>query len=110
MPDMTRRQEVMHSPAVGSRGAENAFDRHRQQTTSEAPVGVGSGPLSTRGAITSARNTLAESAMSIFERYLTLWVALCIVAGIALGQLLPGAFPGDRRGRGRARSTCRSRC
>jgi arsenite transporter len=30
--------------------------------------------------------------MSIFERYLTLWVGLCIVAGIALGQLAPGAF------------------
>jgi ACR3 family arsenite transporter len=29
--------------------------------------------------------------MSIFERYLTLWVALCIVVGIALGQLFPGA-------------------
>ena len=28
--------------------------------------------------------------MSLFERYLTLWVALCIVAGIALGQLFPG--------------------
>jgi len=27
--------------------------------------------------------------MSIFERYLTLWVALCIVAGIALGQVFP---------------------
>lgn len=30
--------------------------------------------------------------MSLFERYLTLWVALCILAGIALGHLLPGAF------------------
>ncbi|MDH7798296.1 MULTISPECIES: ACR3 family arsenite efflux transporter [unclassified Beijerinckia] len=30
--------------------------------------------------------------MSFFERYLTLWVALCIVAGIALGQVMPGAF------------------
>ena len=30
--------------------------------------------------------------MSIFERYLTLWVALCIVAGIALGHVLPGVF------------------
>ncbi|MFZ5789970.1 MAG: ACR3 family arsenite efflux transporter [Pseudomonadota bacterium] len=30
--------------------------------------------------------------MSLFERYLTLWVALCIVAGIALGHLLPGLF------------------
>jgi ACR3 family arsenite transporter len=28
--------------------------------------------------------------MSFFERYLTLWVALCIVAGIALGKLAPG--------------------
>ncbi|HMY99999.1 MAG TPA: ACR3 family arsenite efflux transporter [Burkholderiaceae bacterium] len=28
--------------------------------------------------------------MSFFERYLSVWVALCIVAGIALGQLLPG--------------------
>ena len=30
--------------------------------------------------------------MSIFERYLTVWVFLCIVIGIALGQWLPGAF------------------
>lgn len=30
--------------------------------------------------------------MSIFERFLTLWVGLCIVTGIALGQLLPGVF------------------
>ena len=30
--------------------------------------------------------------MSIFERYLTLWVGLCIVAGIALGHFLPGVF------------------
>jgi len=27
--------------------------------------------------------------MSLFERYLTVWVALCIVAGIALGQVFP---------------------
>lgn len=30
--------------------------------------------------------------MSIFERYLTLWVFLCIVTGIVLGQVLPAAF------------------
>ena len=30
--------------------------------------------------------------MGLFERYLTLWVALCIVAGIGLGQLFPNAF------------------
>jgi len=31
----------------------------------------------------------SAAAMSVFERYLTVWVALCIVAGIALGQFLP---------------------
>jgi arsenite transporter len=30
--------------------------------------------------------------MSIFERYLTLWVALCIVIGVALGHFLPDVF------------------
>ena len=30
--------------------------------------------------------------MGFFERYLTVWVFLCIVAGIALGQLAPGVF------------------
>lgn len=30
--------------------------------------------------------------MPLFERYLSLWVALCIVAGIGLGHLLPGVF------------------
>lgn len=32
------------------------------------------------------------SAISFFERYLTVWVGLCIVAGIALGQLAPALF------------------
>ncbi len=30
--------------------------------------------------------------MGVFERFLTLWVALCIVAGIGLGQLVPAPF------------------
>lgn len=30
--------------------------------------------------------------MSVFERYLTVWVLLCIVVGIALGQFLPSVF------------------
>lgn len=33
----------------------------------------------------SARPTVGAP-MSVFERYLTVWVFLCIVAGIALGQ------------------------
>src|SRR6187402_3303369 len=34
----------------------------------------------------------ATPAIGFFERYLTVWVGLCIVAGIALGQLMPAAF------------------
>ncbi|KKO45482.1 arsenic transporter [Arsukibacterium ikkense] len=30
--------------------------------------------------------------MGIFERYLSLWVGLCIVGGVLLGNLLPGVF------------------
>lgn len=35
--------------------------------------------------------------LTIFERYLTLWVALCMVAGVAVGKLLPGLTDGLRR-------------
>lgn len=35
---------------------------------------------------------LEKPGMSVFERYLTLWVGLCIIAGIALGNLLPAIF------------------
>lgn len=34
----------------------------------------------------------AGAPMSVFERYLTLWVFLCIIAGIAAGQLAPRVF------------------
>ncbi len=30
--------------------------------------------------------------MGLFERYLSVWVGLCIVAGVLLGNLMPGAF------------------
>ena len=38
------------------------------------------------------RRCIRKPLMSLFERYLTLWVALCIVAGVALGHLAPGVF------------------
>ena len=34
----------------------------------------------------------APAPMNLFERYLTVWVFLCIVVGIALGQIFPGPF------------------
>ncbi|WP_283249221.1 ACR3 family arsenite efflux transporter [Caenibius sp. WL] len=41
---------------------------------------------------TVAQDGLTKPAMSLFERWLTLWVALCIVAGIALGHAVPAVF------------------
>jgi ACR3 family arsenite transporter len=35
--------------------------------------------------------------LNVFERYLTLWVGLCMVAGIALGKLLPGLIDALRK-------------
>jgi ACR3 family arsenite transporter len=39
-----------------------------------------------------SRPQRAGAGLGTFERYLTLWVALCIVAGIVLGRLMPGPF------------------
>lgn len=36
------------------------------------------------------RGPSSKQAMSAFERYLTLWVGLCIIGGIVLGKLAPG--------------------
>lgn len=33
-----------------------------------------------------------KAAMNTFERYLTVWVALCILAGVALGSIVPAPF------------------
>ena len=39
---------------------------------------------------TTPKDTATE--MSIFERYLTIWVAACIVVGVALGHFFPDVF------------------
>ncbi len=36
--------------------------------------------------------TTKRPRLGVFERWLTLWVALCIIAGVVLGQALPSAF------------------
>lgn len=40
----------------------------------------------------SAAAPVPQAVLSVFERWLTLWVALCIVAGIFLGQQFPAVF------------------
>ena len=42
--------------------------------------------------MTALAETPTPAPMSVFERYLTLWVFLCIVAGVVLGQWFPGLF------------------
>jgi ACR3 family arsenite transporter len=37
-------------------------------------------------------NTESASPMGLFESYLSLWVGLCIIAGLGLGTLLPAIF------------------
>lgn len=36
-------------------------------------------------------NPIETKNMNIFERYLTLWVSLCIISGIVLGKIAPYA-------------------
>jgi len=38
------------------------------------------------------RNKNAGLPLTVFERYLTLWVFVCILAGVGLGRVLPGLF------------------
>src|SRR6202045_1650034 len=42
--------------------------------------------------VTEINRRRTRPALGTFERYLTLWVALCIIAGIVLGRLVPGPF------------------
>ena len=43
-----------------------------------------------------------KTRLAFFERYLSLWVGLCMAAGVALGKLVPSAvqslrIPGTKR-------------
>src|SRR5690349_11362548 len=46
--------------------------------------------MSTNSGVVAASHR--APAISTFERYLSLWVGLCIATGVALGQWLPAAF------------------
>ncbi|MGB5079364.1 MAG: ACR3 family arsenite efflux transporter [Burkholderiales bacterium] len=45
-----------------------------------------------RATLESTATPGARKRLGVFERYLTVWVALCIVTGVGLGQFFPGAF------------------
>jgi ACR3 family arsenite transporter len=49
-----------------------------------------SATIANRPELASVPRTQAKR-MNVFERYLSLWVVLCMVAGVALGQSLPGS-------------------
>ncbi len=67
-----------------SAGAEMGF--------SAAAPGAALGPCSGQDSTSSIRGVVPPASMQSFERYLTVWVFLCIVAGIGLGRLFPTAF------------------
>lgn len=46
--------------------------------------------MSTESSQINAKAVKAGSQLSFFEKYLTVWVALCIAAGIAFGKIFPG--------------------
>ena len=70
------------SQAVAFRGARaTATDR-----------GNSHGRKTARHDSSTAAAVVSRPALGVFERHLTLWVALCIVVGIALGHWLPAPF------------------
>ena len=48
--------------------------------------------MSETAAVADGRKTGKAPSMGKFERFLTLWVMLCIIVGIGLGQAMPGVF------------------
>jgi arsenite transporter len=43
-----------------------------------------------------AQPVKTSSGLGSFERYLSVWVALCMLAGVAIGKLIPAAIAGLR--------------
>ena len=46
----------------------------------------------TKAIAASAEIGRSHAGLGVFERYLSIWVALCIIAGIALGHWFPALF------------------
>ena len=47
--------------------------------------------------MTTATTGRARKRLNVFERYLSIWVVLCMAAGVALGKILPGFTDTVRR-------------
>ena len=48
-------------------------------------------------AVPASRQATSEKRMGLFERYLSLWVGLCMVAGVAFGKIAPAFMDTLRR-------------
>src|ERR1700704_399333 len=46
--------------------------------------------------IAASASEVGEKRLAFFERYLSLWVALCMFVGIGIGKVLPGLTAGIR--------------
>lgn len=62
----------------------NRIPSHRFRAPSRRPYSGDPSPM--------LHPDTGASPMPLFERYLTIWVGLCIVAGVGLGQMAPGLF------------------
>jgi ACR3 family arsenite transporter len=54
-------------------------------------------PVDPASARPPAASNASAKRLGAFERYLSLWVGLCMIAGVLLGRLLPAAIDGLRR-------------
>ena len=63
-------------------------DEQTSRSPDSVPAGNGHAENGSADAI-KATAEKAQQDLGIFERYLSLWVALCIAAGVAIGQLIP---------------------
>lgn len=63
----------------------------------EAPLNAGDGELLPQGDVKAPPAAPARDAMGIFERYLTVWVLLCMVIGGLIGYFAPSVAEGLAR-------------
>jgi ACR3 family arsenite transporter len=65
----------------------------------EAESSTGESPLTMEEITVRDQSTAqaTEKKLNFFERYLSLWVAACMIVGVLLGKLLPGSIDGLRR-------------